>query len=93
MTKAQLVKAVSKETGIDGKTTEYILDTVIDTIKNSIINGDNVTLRLFGTFARQHRKAKIGRNITLNTAVEIPAHYVPRFKPASEFANAVASGE
>lgn len=93
MTKAQLVKAAAKETGIDGKTIEYILDTAIDTIKTTLISGDNVTLRMFGTFVRQHRKAKIGRDITHGTSVEIPAHYVPKFKPAREFADAVAKCE
>lgn len=93
MTKAQLVKSIAKETGIDGKTTEFILDTAIDTIKKSLIVGDNVTLRMFGTFSRQHRKSKIGRDITHGTSVEIPAHYVPKFKPAREFADAVATGE
>jgi nucleoid DNA-binding protein len=31
------------------------------------------------------RSAKIGRNIKRNTAVQIPAHFIPAFKPAKEF--------
>ena len=92
MTKAQLVKSVSKNTGIDGKTVDYILDTTIGTIKDAVIGGDSVSVRSFGTFSCQYRKAKIGRDIKNKCSVEIPAHYVPKFKPAKEFSDAVTSG-
>ena len=92
MTKAQIVKSVSKSTGIDGKTVEYILDKTLNVIKDAVIAGDNVTLRTFGTFSRQFRKTKVGRIISDNSAVEIPAHYITRFKPAKEFSEAVKEG-
>lgn len=92
MTKAQLVKSVSNTTGIDGKTVDYIIDTAINTIKDAVIGGDSVSVRTFGTFSCQYRKAKIGRDIKNKCSVEIPAHYVPKFKPAREFSDAVASG-
>ena len=92
MTKMQLVKAVSKSTGIDIKTVEYVLDSTTATIKDTLIAGDMVSLRQFGVFTRQHRKAKIGRDIKNKCAVEIPAHFVPKFKPAKEFSESVAAG-
>ena len=92
MTKAQLVKNVAKATGIDGKTIEYVVDHTTESIKSAVIAGDNVAIRSFGTFCRQYRKAKIGRIIKDNCAVEIPAHYVTRFKPAKEFSDAVKDG-
>lgn len=93
MTKTQFVKSIVQGTGVDTKTVEYIVDQALLVLKNTVVSGENVSLRAFGTFSRQHRKAKIGRDITHNTAVEIPAHYVPRFKPAKEFSDAVALGE
>ncbi|WP_394342714.1 HU family DNA-binding protein [Mucilaginibacter gilvus] len=35
------------------------------------------------------RAAKIGRNITKNTAVQIPESYIPAFRPGDEFNNKV----
>ena len=47
--------------------------------------GDNVYLRGFGTFHIIERKEKVGRNISKNTSVVIPAHKIPKFKPSKEF--------
>jgi DNA-binding protein HU-beta len=54
-------------------------------IKQSLIAGENIYIRGFGSFITKKRAAKIGRNIKKNIAVEIPAHYTPAFKPAKEF--------
>jgi DNA-binding protein HU-beta len=35
------------------------------------------------------RAEKIGRNISKNTTVVIPAHYIPAFKPAKTFSERV----
>ena len=35
------------------------------------------------------RAEKMGRNISKGTSVKIPAHYIPKFKPSKEFAEAV----
>jgi DNA-binding protein HU-beta len=48
-----------------------------------------VYIRGFGSFVTKRRAAKIGRDIQKNTAVEIPAHYIPAFKPAQEFLDGV----
>ena len=47
--------------------------------------GENVYLRGFGTFGVIERKEKLGRNISKNTSVVIPAHKIPKFKPSKEF--------
>ena len=39
------------------------------------------------------RAAKIGRNIKKGTAVEIPEHFIPAFKPAKEFMISVKSSK
>lgn len=93
MTSTQLIKSVSKSTGVDKKTIDYVLEISFEIIKDAVTSGDNVTIRAFGSFSRQYRKAKVGRIIKANRTVEIPAHYVTRFKPAKEFSDAVKAGE
>lgn len=50
--------------------------------------GENVYLRGFGSFIVKEAE-KTGRNISKNTAVIIPAHNIPAFKPAKTFVEKV----
>jgi DNA-binding protein HU-beta len=86
MTKAEIVAEIVKKTGIEKVAVEATVEAIMESIKTSMSNGDNVYLRGFGTFLLKTRKAKTGRNITKNTSVAIPAHVVPAFKPSKEFA-------
>ena len=47
--------------------------------------GNNVYLRGFGSFVVKTRKEKTARNISKNTAIKIPEHKVPTFKPSKVF--------
>ena len=85
MTKAEIVPEIVKKTGIEKDAVEATVEGIMQTIKSSIADGENVYLRGFGTFLLKKRAAKIGRNISKNTAVKIPAHMIPSFKPAKEF--------
>jgi len=58
-------------------------------IRTSMTDGKNVYLRGFGTFVVKKRAEKIGRNISKNTTVVIPAHFIPTFKPAKIFSDRV----
>ncbi|NQV02932.1 MAG: integration host factor subunit beta, partial [Bacteroidia bacterium] len=61
------------------------VEAFMDTVKNSMINGQNVYLRGFGSFIIKKRAEKTGRNISRNTTLIIPAHNIPSFKPAKTF--------
>ena len=54
-----------------------------------MVSGENVYLRGFGSFIVKKRAEKTGRNISKNTTIIIPAHYIPAFKPAKTFAEKV----
>ena len=85
MTKAEIVKEVSKSTGIEATMVAAVVEGFMTTVKGSMAKGENIYLRGFGTFEVKTRKAKTGRNITKNTTVVIPEHKVPTFKPCAEF--------
>ena len=89
MTKAEVVKEVSKSTGIEATTVMAVVEGFMDAVKSSLAKENNVYLRGFGTFEVKTRKAKTGRNITKNTTVIIPEHMVPTFKPCPDFKNQV----
>ena len=58
-------------------------------MKGSIVKGNPVYLRGFGSFIIKHRAQKAARNITKKTTITIPAHDIPAFKPAKVFVAAV----
>lgn len=66
-----------------------IAEKFIEEIKNSLENNNNVYLRGFGSFIIKTRAEKTGRNISKNTAVIIPAHNIPVFKPSKTFVKSV----
>ncbi|MBR3568796.1 MAG: integration host factor subunit beta [Salinivirgaceae bacterium] len=85
MTKADIVSEIAKNTGIEKVATLKIVEAMMDSIKNSIEKGDNVYLRGFGSFIIKKRAKKTARNITKNTSLVIPEHFIPAFKPAKTF--------
>ena len=89
MTKADIVKEVSKSTGIEAATVGAVVEGFMATVKDSLSKENNVYLRGFGTFEVKTRAAKTARNITKNTTLVIPEHKVPTFKPCPEFKNMV----
>ena len=89
MTKAEIVKEVSKSTGIEATTVMAVVEGFMEAVKGSLAKENNVYLRGFGTFEVKTRAAKTARNITKNTTLVIPEHKVPTFKPCPEFKNLV----
>tara|TARA_B100000214_G_scaffold337114_1_gene281488 strand:- start:2915 stop:3208 length:294 start_codon:yes stop_codon:yes gene_type:complete len=87
--KLELINKVSKVTGIDRQDVDETVEATIHTIKQSLINGDSVFIRGFGSFINKKRARKIARNISTNTALILEAHYVPSFKPSKKFVKSV----
>lgn len=85
MTKAEIVNEISLKTGTDRKEVFQIVEGFMESVKASLINGENIYLRGFGCFILKHRAEKVARNINKNTSVVIPAHDVPHFKPSKDF--------
>ena len=89
MTKAELVNTISNKLGTEKNETQKVVEAFMQEIRTSMYNGDNVYLRGFGSFVIKTRAAKTGRNISKNTAIEIPAHNIPAFKPSKTFVEKV----
>ncbi len=91
MRKSDLINNISEKTGIPKVDVLVTLETAFKEIKDNLSDGNNIYIRGFGSFITKKRAAKIGRNIKKNTAVDIPEHFIPAFKPAKEFMNEVKS--
>ena len=85
MTKADIVKEISQNTGIEKVIVEKTVIAFMETVKGSLTEGSNVYLRGFGSFILKRRAEKTARNISKNTTLIVPSHVIPYFKPANEF--------
>ena len=89
MTKAEIVAEISEKTGIEKAAVQVCVEAFMNSVKNSLGKGQNVYLRGFGSFIVKKRAEKTGRNISRNTTIIIPEHFIPAFKPAKTFSEKI----
>lgn len=89
MTKAEIVAEIAKQTGVEKTVVMNVVEAFMESVKGSMIAGNEVFLRGFGSFIIKKRAEKVARNISKNTTITIPAHNIPAFKPAKTFLAAV----
>jgi nucleoid DNA-binding protein len=88
MNKADLVNEVANV--VSTKTeAEAAVDCVLESIINTLKNGDVVTLAGFGSFKVVNRKARTGRNHQTGAEIQISASNAPKFVPGKAFKDAV----
>ncbi|MDR0613022.1 MAG: integration host factor subunit beta [Dysgonamonadaceae bacterium] len=86
MTKADIVSAIAKNTGIEKSNVLAVVEGFMEEIMGSMNSGENVYLRGFGSFVVKKRAAKAARHIKNETTIIIPERFVPTFKPSQYFA-------
>lgn len=89
MIKAELVRRISKDTGVELIDVSEVLESFFKSVKEVMISGEGINIRQFGNFILKNKKEKRGRNIHAGTFVIIPEHYTPIFKPSKSFVNSV----
>ena len=89
MTKADLVKIISENTGIIRKDVAVVVDAFLQAIKDRLIKGNHIEIRGFGTYKLKTRKPRVGRNPKTDEKVPVPERTVPTFKFSREFKNSV----
>ncbi len=93
MTKAEVIAEIAAKTGVDKLHVQEAVESFFKVVRNSMVEGKNVYFRGFGSFVIKKRAKKIARNISKNTAMEIPEHYIPSFKPAKTFVEKIKKSE
>lgn len=91
MTKFEFISAVAEKSGFSKKETDTMLKAMIETITETVANGESVQFVGFGTFEARERAARTGINPQTKAKIKIPATIVPCFKAGQNFKDAVAS--
>ena len=92
MTKADLIEEVSRVVELTRKESEVIVETIFDSVVESLKTGDKVEIRGFGSFRTRERKGRVGRNPKSGERVEVPPKTIPFFKPSKELRDVVNGG-
>jgi integration host factor subunit beta len=91
LTKADLIEEVLRITELPRKESETIVETIFDSIIESLQNGDKIEIRGFGSFRTRQRRGRVGRNPKTGEKVEVPPKKIPFFKPSKELKDFVNS--
>lgn len=89
MNKHQLVDILHSKLGGARKLANLAVETILDSITNSLKNGEEVSLSGFGTFRVSKRAARTGVNPRTGEKIQIPAMKVPKFKAGKKLKDAV----
>jgi integration host factor subunit beta len=85
MTKSELIEKISEKVdALSKKQTEVIVETIFESIKESLSKGGKVEIRGFGNFRLRSRNARKARNPKTGEAVDVPPKKVPYFKVGKE---------
>jgi integration host factor subunit beta len=84
LTKADLIEEVLRISELPRKESETIVETIFDSIIESLQKGDKIEIRGFGSFRTRQRRGRIGRNPKTGAKVEVPPKKIPFFKPSKE---------
>lgn len=89
MTKADLIEEVCHTGHLTRKESEAVIETVFESIVDSLRAGDKIEIRGFGSFRTRQRAARTGRNPKTGEPVAVPARRVPFFKPSKELKDGI----
>lgn len=83
MNKAQLIEVVAQKTATK-KEAQMAVETIWETIRNSLKKKEDVTISGFGTFRVKQTKARTGRNPKTGETIQIPAKKKIAFRAAKD---------
>lgn len=80
LNKGELITAIAEKTPVAKKDVEQVINGFIETVGDTLQQGEDVTLVGFGSFIVKDQAARVGRNPATGEPLEIPAKKVPGFK-------------
>lgn len=84
MTKSDLVSLVAEKSHLQYKQSELVVNAIFDTMVETLVRGDRIEIRGFGTFINRVYQGYRGRNPKTGELVEVTAKKIPFFKVGKE---------
>ncbi len=85
MKKQDLIRTVAEKAVLSKVDTEAVIDALLETIKEAVLDNDSVNLGGFGSFSPALRPARSVRNPRTGEAIELKETRVVKFKVSKTF--------
>ena len=89
MNKADLVDAISAQSGLSKADAGKSLEAALDAVTKALSDGNTVSLVGFGNFSVSRRNARTGRNPQTGAEIFIPARNAVKFSAGKALKDAV----
>ena len=80
LTKADIIQTVSETSGFSKKQSMETVETLLEIIKRTLENGEDVLISGFGKFCVKEKRQRRGRNPATGSAMTLDARRVVTFK-------------
>ncbi|HND86556.1 MAG TPA: HU family DNA-binding protein [Pseudobdellovibrionaceae bacterium] len=84
MTKADLINLISQKAGITRVKAEAVVNTIFDSMIESLMKDDRIEIRGFGSFVNRQYEAYQGRNPRTGEVINVEGKKLPFFKMGKE---------
>ena len=89
MTKSQLIEALAQNQDLPLKTAASIVNTILDTMIETLVKGENIELRGFGSFTVREYETYTGRNPKTGVQISVKPKKLPFFKVGKELRESI----
>jgi integration host factor subunit alpha len=83
LTKTCIVEKVCEKTGLSKKKSAELLETLLETMKQTLESGDEILIRRFGKFSVIDTNGRKGRNPSISKELTLEALRVVTFRSSS----------
>jgi integration host factor subunit beta len=90
--KSELIETLAKEINLPVETSSSIVETILDAMTSTLVAGDNVEIRGFGSFTVRNYAPYEGRNPKTGAPTQVKAKKLPYFKVGLDLRMAVDYG-
>jgi integration host factor subunit alpha len=92
LTKAHIVEAFQNELGFSKRQSIDLVEKLLETIKSSLANGEEVLFSGFGKFCTQDKKVRRGRNPATGESLMLKPRRVVTFKCSKKLRERINNG-
>jgi integration host factor subunit beta len=90
--KSDLIEALAADQKMTIATASEIIDTILDSMTSTLVVGDNIEIRGFGSFVVKNYEPYEGRNPKTGVKIAVKPKKLPFFKVGLELKKAVDDG-
>lgn len=92
MTKADLINLISEKAQITRVKAETVVNTIFDSMVESLMKDDRIEIRGFGSFVNRDYGSYKGRNPRTGEVIEVSEKKLPFFKVGKELKEEINQG-